>query len=196
MTAGRLYFGLNAHPKNTPGYWGARAILGSYRDKNPIDIVANRQNGGGDLFSVLASLLNDAGGLKVAQARVRALLNTWQMSSSEAKLFTLVDNDMMKMVADTRGSHGYLYVSAWLKPETFNLEGAEWSGSSEPPKAGDTVETSVWGKPITVLSSINLKGHRFLTFLTGRPVDVSKADSIDPRVPSLAVGLTVGNELC
>jgi len=195
MTARRLHFGLNAHPENTPGHYGARAILGSYRDKNPIDIVGNRQDGDGPLFGVLVSLLNDAGGLKIAQARVRALLDTWQMSSSESKLFTLVDNDMMTMVANTNGSHGYLYLSAWLKPEAFNLEGAEWSGSDDPPEAGTTVETSVWEKPITVLSSLNLHGHHFLTFLTGRPVDVSKASSIDPRVPPLAVGLTVGNEL-
>lgn len=193
MTARRLHWGLNAHPESTPGCWGARAILTS--GKNPIDIVANRQDADGPLFGVLASLLNDAGGLKVAQARVRALRNTWQMSSSESKLFTLVDNDMMKMVANTNGSHGYLYLSAWLKAETFDVSEAKWGGTSEPPEVGDTVETSVWEKPITVLSSINLKGHRFLTFLTGRPVDVSKADSIDPRVPPLAVGLTVGNEL-
>jgi hypothetical protein len=187
-------WGLNAHPEDSPAYWGARAILTS--GKNPIDFVPNRQSGGGDLFSVLASLLNDAGGLKIAQARVRALLDTWQMSSRESKLFTLVDNDMMTMVANTNGSYGYLYISAWLKPETFDLSDAKWGGSGEPPEAGATVETSVWGKPITVLSSLNLHGHHFLTFLTGRPVDVSKADSIDPRVPKLAVGLTVGNELC
>jgi hypothetical protein len=193
MTTRRLDWGLNAHPEDSPGCWGARAILQS--GSNPIDIVGNRQDADGPLFGVLASLLNDAGGLKVAQARVRELQNTWQMSSSESKLFTLVDNDMMTMVANTNGSHGYLYISAWLKAETFNLEGAEWSGSDEPPEAGATVETSVWKRPVKVLTSINLHGHRFLTFLTGRPVDVSKATSIDPRVPKLAVGLTVGNEL-
>ena len=162
---------------------------------SPIDLVPNRQSGGGELFAVLASLLKDAGGIEVAQARVKALLDNDMMESSESKRFTLIDNDMMTMVADTRASYGYLYLSAWLKPETFDISEAKWGGTGDPPEAGETVKTSVWQEPVKVLSSINLHGHRFLTFLTGRPVDVTKAASIDPRVPKLAVGLTVGNEL-
>lgn len=195
MTTQRLDWGLNAHPDDAPGCWGARAILRPHRSMSPIDLVPNRQSGGGELFAVLASLLKDAGGIEVAQARVKALLDNALMASSESKLFTLIDNDMMTMVADTRASYGYLYISAWLKAETFDVSEAKWGGSGDPPEAGDTVKTSVWQEPIEVLTSINLHGHRFLTFLTGRPVDVSKATSIDPRVPKLAVGLTVGNEL-
>lgn len=212
-TTNRLEWGLNAHPESTPAYWGARAILGSYRDKSPIDLLPDRQAGGGDLFPLLASLLNDAGGMKVAQARVSALLNNNLMSSRERKEFTLIDNDMMTMVANTNGSHGYLYLSAWLKAETFDLSDAKWSGTGEPPEAGETVETSVWKKPVKVLTSINLHGHRFLAFLTGRepegldelrrwsrpiPYDsvvsgVSATERL--HLPHLAVGLTVGREL-
>jgi len=206
-------WGLGLQPDDAPAYWGARAILGSYRDKSPIDLLPDRQGGGGPLFSVLASLLNDAGGLKVAQARVAALLNNYIMSSTKAQEFTLIDNDMMKMVADTRGSHGYLYISAWLKPETFDLSDAKWGGSGEPPEPGETVETSVWKEPVKVLTHINLHGHRFLAFLTGRepegldtlrewrrPVLRSTPDrgvSATERLnlPHLCVGLTVGREL-
>ena len=72
-------------------------------------------------------------------------------------------------------------------------------------------------KPVKVLTSINLHGHRFLTFLTGRkptgldslrrwsrPImkgDKQVASSEHPlateslHLPHLAVGLTVGKEL-
>ncbi len=195
MTARRLDWGLNAHPEDSPGCWGARAILVT-SSSHPIDIVGNRQDIDGRLGGLLVTLLGKAGGLEIAQARVRGLLDSRLMFPEASEKFTLVDNDMMTLVGDTRGSHGYLYLSAWLKPETFNTEGAEWSGSGEPPQMNDIVKTSVWEEPIQVLSGINLHGHHFLTFLTGRPVDVEKATSIDPRVPKLAVGLTVGNELC
>jgi hypothetical protein len=206
-------WGLGLQPDDAPAYWGARAILDLRQPKNPIDLLPDRQGGGGPLFSVLASLLSDAGGMKVAQARVKALLNNNIMSSRDGQRFTLIDNDMMKMVADTRGSHGYLYISAWLKPETFDLSDAKWGGSGEPPEAGDTVETSVWQEPVKVLTSINLHGHRFIAFLTGRepegldalrewsrPVLRSTPDrgvSATERLnlPHLCVGLTVGREL-
>lgn len=205
-------WGLGLQPDNAPAYWGARAILNT-RQTNPIDLLPDRQGGGGPLFPVLASLLNDAGGIKVAQARVKALCNNYLMESTEAQEFTLIDNDMMKMVADTRGSYGYLYISAWLKPETFDLSNAKWGGSGEPPEAGDTVETSVWKEPVKVLTSINLHGHRFVAFLTGRepeglnslrewrrpiPRDSANAGvSATERLnlPHLTVGLTVGREL-
>ena len=206
-------WGLNAHPENAPAHWGARAILMTHRSTTPIDLLPDRQDGSGDLFPVLASLLNDAGGIKVAQARVTALLNNGLMSSSEAEEFTLIDNDMMRMVANTRASYGYLYISAWLKPETFDVSEAKWGGSGEPPEAGDTVETSVWKKPVKVLTSINLHGHRFVAFLTGRQPEGLNSlrewrrpiprDSVNSGVsaterlhlPHLAIGLTVGREL-
>jgi len=210
-------WGLNAHPSDAPAHWGARAILDSRQPKNPIDLLPDRQGGGGDLFPVLASLLDAAGGMAIAQARVYALLNNHLMSSHKAELFTLIDTDMVKMVANTNASSGYLYLSAWLKPETFNVSDAKWSGTGSPPEPGDHVRTSVWKEEVTVLSNINLHGHRFLTFLTGRkpagldslrrwsrPImknDKQVASNEHPSatdclsLPYLAVGLTVGHEL-
>ena len=144
---------------------------------------------------------------------MKALCNNYLMKVNKAQEFTLIDNDMMQMVADTRGSHGYLYISAWLKPETFNIEDAKWSGTGEPPETGATVETSVWKKPVKVLTSINLHGHRFVAFLTGREPEGLDSlrewrrpiprDSVNAGVsaterlslPHLTVGLTVGREL-
>ena len=211
-------WGLNAHPSDAPAYWGARAILkADQRVTNPIDLLHDRQCGGGPMYSVLSSLLNDAGGMEIAQARVYALLNNYIMHPEDHELFTIIDNDMMTMQVNTNGSCGYLYLSAWLKPEAFDVSDAAWSGADAPPEPGDIVRTSVWKKPVKVLTSINLHGHRFLTFLTGRkptgldslrrwsrPImkgDKQVASSDHPlateslHLPHLAVGLTVGKEL-
>jgi len=216
MTA--MPWGLNAHPDDSPGVWGARAILNVGAD-NPIDLLPDRQSSGGDLFPVLMKLLNEAGGMKIAQARVYALLNNYIMSPREGQQFTLVDNDLMTMVANTNGSHGYLYLSAWLKPGAFDLERASWSGSSEPPEPGEVIDSKVWKEPVPLLTYINLHGHRFMVFLTGRkpsglgslrkwrkPVLPSErertwASERDPsplvslHIPHLTIGLTVGHEL-
>ena len=205
-------WGLNAHPDDSPGFWGARAILNVGLD-NPIDLLPDRQSGGGPLLPVLADLLNQGGGLKIAQARVYALLNNFLMDPREGKLFTLIDTDMMTLVANTNGSHGYLYLSAWLKPEAFDIERACWDGEGEPPKRGDVIRTSVWKKPVPVMSGINIRGQHFLTFLTGRkPRDLKRLREWRPNgrtmgdpghphataslnIPYLAVGLTTGSEL-
>jgi len=206
----KLEWGLSAHPEDAPAYWGARAIL-KFGPHNPIDLLPNRQSGGGPQYKVLTQLLNEGGGLKICQARTYALLNNFIMSIRENQTFILLDTPLLRVVANTRASHGYLYMSAWLKPEALNLEGAKWSGSSPPPKAGDVVGTKVWKHPVEVLTPMNLNGHYFLVFMTGRtpegleqlrswrkgtparPNAVSAVDNFNK--PSLAVGLTVGNEL-
>ena len=206
----RLAWGLHAHPGESPGYWGARALLQTSGDF-PIDLLPDRQDSGGPLFNVLAKLLNKGGGIAIAQARVRALCNNWLMRPSKRHEFTIIDTDMMKMVANTNGSHGYLYLSAWLKPETFDVSEAKWEETVALPAAGDLINTSVWSEPIEVLTQINLHGNLFLVFLTGRKVrDLDHlarfrplADQGDGGVsaverlhyPHLAVGLTIGREL-
>jgi hypothetical protein len=213
----RLPWGLNAHPNDSPGYWGARAIKSG--GSRPIDLLPDRQSGGGDLFGVLADLLDKRGGMAIAQARVYALCDNFLMKPDESREFTIIDCDLMKMVANTNGSHGYIYLSAWLKPEFFALEGAKWSGEKDPPEVGDFVHTSVWerGKEdVRVLANINLHGHRFVVFGTGRKVPAKELRQLrewrQPTVslpgsgrgmsalenlskPSLSVGLTVGHEL-
>jgi len=208
----KLQWGLNAHPENAPAFWGARAIL-KFGANNPICLLPDRQAGSGPLYKVLTQLLNEGGGLEIAQARTYALLNNWLMSSKKAQTFILLDTPLMKMVANTNGSHGYLYISAWLKPDALDLTGAQWSGSAEPPEAGKMIETAVWDHKVEVLTPLNIDGHHFLVFLTGRKPDKKKLAALrkwrreeQPRAglpsavdgfdnPPLAIGLTVGSEL-
>jgi hypothetical protein len=52
---GNYEWGLGLQPDDAPAYWGARAILDLRQPKNPIDLLPDRQSGGGALFSVLGS---------------------------------------------------------------------------------------------------------------------------------------------
>jgi hypothetical protein len=209
-------YGLNAHPDDAPGWWGARAILAP-RAFRPMDILPDRQSSGGERFPLLMRLLNEYGGLSIAQARASALCNNFKLVGKEQFERILLDTDLVKVVADTRASHGYVYISAWLKAETLDVSEAKWTGAQPPPAPGTTISTSVWGSPVEVLTSMNLNGHHFLAFSTGRPVKSHELEElrewrlplanakagrsrtpsalVNLHYPALAIGLTVGHEV-
>jgi hypothetical protein len=132
---------------------------------------------------------------------------TSKLSSREAEEFVLLDTDLIRVIGNTNASHGYLYLSAWLKPEALDTSEATWSGQDAPPEPGSRVRTRVHkqgAEDVKVLTSINLHGHHFVVFLASD----AKVDGRDlrelregrryldtPHHPYPALGLTVGHEL-
>jgi hypothetical protein len=118
----RLEFGYDvAVPNGTKAAWGARAIFAMphYGCKAFMDLLYDRQgtcylDGHKDAVQTLTGLLNK-GALATAQARFNTLVQAGEVHTRECGEVVLYDDDTIKMVGNSNGSHGYFYVAAWLK---------------------------------------------------------------------------------
>lgn len=109
MPERELAFGLRQIPDDVVTCWGARLIW-------PADLVWDRQDMIGDEADRgrLSEWLN-RGALTVALGEAQRLADGLQLKSSDDRMVTLLDNDYGTIVANPQGSHGYLYVAAWMK---------------------------------------------------------------------------------
>lgn len=100
-------------PADALAVWGARTIL----EGGTFGLVHDRQSliGEGVERVNLLERLN-CGILREAQETVRELLRDGTMRSSEAGAFILHHDDRVIVYGNTNGSHGYLYLTAWLGP--------------------------------------------------------------------------------
>jgi len=97
-------------PEDAQAAWGARAIY-SPGAARPLDLVWDRQSvGSGSLKSMdhLLSLLN-GGILNTVQEVTRG------GDPGSQEVAVLYDDDEVRVVGSPQGSHGYYYVTAWLK---------------------------------------------------------------------------------
>lgn len=104
-----LTFGLgHAVPEAVTTAWGARWIY-------PADMLWDRQGWAGDdvAKAALRSWLNREGLPKAKAAAARAAAN-FQIEPTGYQAVILYRDDLGVIVADPRGSCGYLYVAAWL----------------------------------------------------------------------------------
>ena len=99
-------------PDDARAIWGARTIL----EAGSFSIVSNRQdiNGESADCKILADALN-TWILEKCRQTVSELLRTDQMRASQRNQFELYDGPSFRVVANTQGSCGYLYVTAWFK---------------------------------------------------------------------------------
>jgi hypothetical protein len=106
----RLSFGRNAGlPESVEAAWGARMIW-------PDDLVWDRQDmfGSAEQRKTLAEWLN-GGALKAAREKLRELaleFGDWQPGASVEE--TLYEDQRGRVIGSPQGSHGYVYVAAWL----------------------------------------------------------------------------------
>jgi hypothetical protein len=104
-----LGWGLNAAvPDTAAAAWGARLIF-------PDDLLHDRQDitGEGEERTALVTWLN-GGALRSALTEARRLADGYELTGSEERQVTLLDDEHGTIVANPRASHGYLYVAAWL----------------------------------------------------------------------------------
>ena len=117
----RLAYGCNtALPEGVRAAWGARLIW-------PRDLVHDRTHFAGDDESMkeLETWLNEKGSHNLSPLQVA--LNTLPLESKdlrwdEDKTVTLVEDSIGIIVGNPQGSHGYLYLSAWLKSHVPDSE--------------------------------------------------------------------------
>lgn len=118
-----LKWGHRGFPDNSPGAWGARLIA-------PDDVLGDRQDAVGAYAHILDRL--NAGLLHEMQALLRELhesywpvtdqfcpFPTWErpMKPNESNDIVLFMDHELCVIANTNGSHGYVYLTAFLFPK-------------------------------------------------------------------------------
>jgi hypothetical protein len=150
-----LEFGLrNEIPEDSPAGWGARAI----QQSDMLDLLFDRQ----DVFGVneatgqlFLDVFNKSGIYLQMQAEYTKAFREGKLRPDQAGVVTLIDTSVLVVTADTRGSYGYVYLCAYLKPsdddvpfavtrESANYDLDEpaqvkWGGRFPVPKIGDII---------------------------------------------------------
>jgi hypothetical protein len=105
-------FGLtDAIPDDAAASFGARAILKGAHPSVPPDRFSWSDDSN-DLRTAMA----ERKVMSTAFKQVEALVKTGRMAAHEGAQHVLYEDADLVVVGDTRGSYGYLYLAAWLKP--------------------------------------------------------------------------------
>lgn len=180
------WFGLPA-VEDSPATWGARAI----DDGRTFGLLGDRQSALGEPEhrKALVTVLNDMGVMAKCQERFGQMKSTGEIRGDKANLVTLYEDWFVKVEANTNGSHGYVYLRAYIKPAGYTCERvkgyredlpegqAVWS-CDELPKVGEVVYSSSWTSEDnlhTVLGYTVEHGHLFVVAKVNKPTDKWKA---------------------
>jgi hypothetical protein len=177
-----------AAPEGTPASWGARAI----DDPSTFGLLGDRQSvtGGEPHRAALVSMLN-GGVLPKARAEWGRLKAAYEVSGSEPKLVTLYEDFLVKVEANTNGSHGYVYLVAYIKPEAYTAtrlrgypngnpddtpEGSLVWSNDELPEVGETIlaTNAGWASSngrMTVMGYAAENGHLFVVGSLENPTE-------------------------
>lgn len=147
-----FWFGLPA-VETSPATWGARAI----DDGRTFGLLGDRQSMAGEPehLDALTSVLNDMGVLAKCQETFGRMKAAGEVRGDRADLVTLYEDWFVKVEANTNGSHGYVYLRAFIKPEGYTCERVRtfsedlpagqvvWS-CDELPVVGEVVFSASW----------------------------------------------------
>lgn len=105
-------YGCNrALPDGVRFAWGARMI-------DPADLLPDRQGcaGGEDGCAERGAVLNwlSSGAGDAAREKARELFTSYKLNGASQDVVTLYEDDRGVVKGSPQGSHGYLYVAAWL----------------------------------------------------------------------------------
>lgn len=104
-----LTFGLNGYlVEGTRAAWGARWIVTQHGD---VDQLHDRQSSFGEVEPLIAWL--NGGANKAAREKASELLRDRKISTREGRPFVLYADKIGAFLANTNGSGGYLYVTAY-----------------------------------------------------------------------------------
>ena len=201
-------YGYNCElPEGWRAKWGARCIWpqgyaygvsgGAPGGDTPLDILHDRQSWyspeGSETvhMEALHALLNRCGLMKAIQARMAAYVRQGHVTTSEAREVVLYENDFVKAVGNSNGSHGYFYLTVYIKPPpdltklviendpeaAEAIGGSVWSNEALPRvgariRLNNRMSDHVRGKEVVVLAhAVEAASGPFL-FLVTTPVQV------------------------
>lgn len=114
MNLDHIWGSPNVVPEGAIAAWGARLIV---TQDGQVDLLWDRMgDDSGPHTQELIDRLND-GLIKHMRETISALLTSYEMSTRDGADFILHMDDRVVMHANTKGSHGYCYVTAWLYEE-------------------------------------------------------------------------------
>lgn len=103
-------------PEDAIAAWGARLIV--TQDGYEVDMLPDRQGGDrGPHTEELFDLMEERFSIKDLRETIRELLKEYTMQTRQDEDFILYLDDRVVVHANTRGSAGYCYVTAWLYPK-------------------------------------------------------------------------------
>lgn len=109
-------------PATAVAAWGARLIVDQ---DGHTDFLFDRQGSDeGPHSQELLDLLNSRFHVGTMREILTSLLLTYDMNTRSGEDFILHVDDRLVVHANTNGSAGYCYVTAWLYPESTRLKGA------------------------------------------------------------------------
>lgn len=112
ITGERLTYGQDdLVPPDSPGAWGARLIVSQL---GYVDVVHDRMGAAGDRR--ILDELNERFSMLQMREMISNRLITGIMQTRTAAEIVLFSDDVIEVHANTNGSGGYCYVTAWLKP--------------------------------------------------------------------------------
>jgi hypothetical protein len=117
MTDLKLAFGLRDIPESVTTAWGARLIW-------PNDLVHDRQDLVGPNAERLKWWLNTYEGGKPLRLALERMRHPSGIGPTDDHTFTLYEDDYGCIVGNPQGSHGYLYVAAWLWADQYGVHEA------------------------------------------------------------------------
>ena len=136
----------------SPAVWGARAIVENNRAG--FGLVPGRNSWYTEDLKAreaLVTLLNN-GVLDACRTEFARLRDEHWDINRVSQEYVLFEDDAVKVVGNTNGSHGYLYLTAYIKPSDFT---GVWSGDWRPVTGGE-VEVRING----IGRARVLRGHR------------------------------------
>lgn len=176
--------------EGSPAIWGARAIWPDrHGDPNfPLDLLPDRQSMTGEKADRdgLAYILNN-GVLEAVQARMAAYDRTGLVRPDTRNEVVLYDSSTVKVIGNSNASHGYFYVTAFIKvvdldkhvPDTkgdlaeFEKGEFRWSGSRIPAVGEEVILSDRFpkcgGQRVVVLAHAIESKHLFLVIEGGKP---------------------------
>lgn len=104
-----------AVPADTKAAWGARLILERDARTQGGDLLYDRQDSffetqaHGDVLQAKLSLT------RPWETPLAALVASGQVRSDEPNEVVVYEDDVLKVVGNSNGSHGYFYIAGWLK---------------------------------------------------------------------------------
>jgi hypothetical protein len=177
-----------AIPEDAPAGYGARAI--QHYDK--LDFLPDRMGAFAKddaTQKVWAAVIGRPEVDETIRANYAKLYNEGKLQHDKGGVEVLFEDEAVKVVADTRGSYGYVYLAGWLKPsvdiserigrdherfEDYTPEGEKllrWTPENPPPAIGEVVGNNCDLGDVMVVRYANYCGWLHLVVL---PLDPPK----------------------
>lgn len=186
-------YGLSDHVgQEAIAAWGARTIIQA-NQLDDVDFVPDGQGtDGGPHASMLLDLLNERCPISTLRLIIAAHRHAGRLRFDEAGTVVLYEDAQLTIDADTNGSCGYLYVTAWLRPTPFpSIWYPPIADKTTPPWLADIHAVNV-ALPNANVDSLGFGSPEFLREYRGQPRLIERYPEFEVMFPLSVVEVDTG----